>query len=154
MRMNMTRILGFDIDISHTYFSWRHQTYWLPRVPKCSCSAGVTAGRRIQLIGTTQNNPRLLIAFLWICHQSNTSWTWMNVLYLSAGRFTHTREHKLDIEHFPEDTEHRRSKWRRADRSVSPQWSYLTCALTPLEVTHISPQEDNIEVIKPFPWLQ
>lgn len=58
---------------------------------------------------------------------SNTSWTWMNVLSLSTGRFTHTREDKLDIEHFPEDTEHRRSKWRRADRSICKRYSFFWC---------------------------
>lgn len=61
--MNMTRIISFDIVISHKYFSWRHQTYWLPRVPKCFWSGGATAGRRIPLLGIPPNNPRLLIAY-------------------------------------------------------------------------------------------
>lgn len=89
MRMNMARILVFDIDISHTYFNWRHQTYWLPRIPKCYWSGKVIAGRCTPYLAKTPNNPRLLIAYLWIKHIMN-----LNVLSLNPQEdYTHSWTH-------------------------------------------------------------
>lgn len=74
MRMNMTCILGFDIDTSYAYCSWKHQKYWLPieflNVP------GVGMLLRSEAAGC-----------LFMDLSSNTLWTWMNMLSLSTRRF-------------------------------------------------------------------
>lgn len=144
--MNMTSILSFDIVISHKYFSWRHQTYWLPRVPKFSWSQGATAGRRIQLLGTTPNNPRLLIAYSWICHQACYESGWMCCLW--AQGHSHTQVNTRQILNTFRRTWDRGSQWGWAVRSMYSmytilpllQWRWLRCTTLFFFVcTHLAP---------------